>query len=99
MSDTNDIAYRTLVGVLETIEPRATQACETLPPESAKTLVARCRGARLFMEARQIPLALTALDDVEKLMAGVDDKQTKAAFLGLVKEIRRAVQWSEGSRS
>lgn len=75
---------------------RATQACETLPPESAKTLVARCRGARLFMEARQIPLAMGALDDVEKLMVGVDDKALAEAFSALVTEIRKAVQWSEG---
>lgn len=74
---------------------RATQACENLPTDSAKTLVARARGVRLYIEARQPVLAQAALDDVEKLMAGVDDLDLRAAFRDLATEVRRALDWSE----
>ena len=70
---------------------KATRACEALPGESARTLVQLAGGVRLYLQARQRRLALGALDDIERLMQGVDDADLRDAYDELVGKVRDAL--------
>lgn len=68
---------------------RAVQAAEHLPKESARTLVALSRGCRLYLEARQRPLALRCLKELDDLMAGAPEADLRDAFTALVESVRK----------
>ena len=70
---------------------RATQMTESLPKESARTLLAAARGVRLYLEARQTKLAVQQLDVIDALMKTCDDYELCRAYGALIRDVRNAV--------
>ena len=74
---------------------QATLMTEGLPRESAKTLVASAKGARLYMEARELGLAKQQIDHIDKLMGTCEDQLLVKAYTRLTGDVRKALRWEE----
>ncbi len=74
---------------------RAVQAAQHLPKESARSLVALSRGARLYLEANQAGLASRTLHEIDLLFTTSEDdlsRELAQVFTHLVNDVRKAIR-------
>lgn len=71
---------------------QAVAAMEALPKDSARTLVATARAVRLFVEAQEPKAAGAALDDLERLVAGMDAGEARSALERRLEAARKAIR-------
>lgn len=70
---------------------QAAALAEDIPKESGRTLVALAKSVRLYLEARDVELAMAKLEGIEKMLSTHDDALVTKAFDTHVSEVRKYV--------